>query len=212
MRSAALSVVLALGLGTPGLIAAQSDGMGRLSNEGVVRATAMVDSVFLDRTRPLGRIEAGDWASYLLARLGTGPIPDSLGIEVTIDSTHIEVRGRLQDLPPEARALLGPLAAMVDSSTVVAADVILERTGPQVARFWLRALFVNGYRFPELLLSPMMAQVGRRYEELTASGRDLYVQIPPDGAIALTDGAVTLSISNPSGDPTSGRPRPPQER
>lgn len=176
---------------------------GRLSTAGVQRASAMVDSVFLDRTRVEGRIDGGDWASYMLARLGAGPIPDSLGILVLVDSTRIEVRGRLQDLPPEARALLGPLAAAVDSSTEVAADVALERTGREVARFWLRGLVVNGYRFPEFLLGPMMARVGRQYPALTRTGRDLYVQIPPDGGIALADGAVLLSIVQAPAAPAS---------
>jgi hypothetical protein len=207
---ALLAAALALSLPAAEAVG-QSSAPGRLSNAGVMRANAAVDSVFIERTRVGARIEAGDWASYLLARLGTGPIPDSLGIEVTIDSSHIEVRGRLQDLPLEARGLLGPLASLVDSSTIVTADVILERTGPQVARFWLRALYVNGYRFPELLLGPMMAQVGRRYDALTASGRDLYVQIPPDGAISLTSGAVALSVSPPPPSKPAARPRQTRE-
>jgi hypothetical protein len=165
----------------------------RLSNVGVTRAAAMVDSVFLDGTRREGRIDGGDWASYMLARLGTGPIPDSLAIEVRVSPSHIEVEGRLQDLPVEARRLLGPLASVVDSGTVIQAQVTLERTGPEVARFWLRALTVNGFPFPEFLLVPMMARVGRQYPALTASGRDLYVQVPRDATLALELDAVRLA-------------------
>lgn len=176
----------------------------RLSNDGVARASALVDSVYLDRTKPAARIDGGDWASYMLARLGTGPIPDSLGIEVTVDTARIEVRGRLQDLPPEARALLGPLANVVDSTTVIEADVMLERTGPEVARFRLRGIVVNGFPFPEFLLGPMMTRVGKQYPALTASGRDLYVQIPRDGTIALATDAVLLSIV----ESASGRDKP----
>ena len=61
---------------------------GRLSNDGVVRAASQVDSVFVDRTKQSALIDGGDWASYLLARLGAGPIPDSLGIAIGIDSPN----------------------------------------------------------------------------------------------------------------------------
>lgn len=172
----------------------------RLSNDGVLRAASQVDSVFLSRSKTEGRIDGGDWASYLLARLGTGRIPDSLGIEVAIDSAHIEVHGRLQDIPPEARALLGPVAQMVDSSTVIVADVVVQRTGREVVRFWLRGLRVNGFPFPEFLLGPMMASVGRQYPALTASGRDLYVQVPADGRLALGEGSVLITLSQPAAD------------
>ncbi len=182
-------------------LSAQDHAPGTLSNAGVVRASAMVDSVFVDRQLPQGQISGGDWASYLLARLGTGPIPDTLGIEVAVDSSGIDVRGRLDDLPPEARQLLGPLANMVAPSTPIVANVVLQRTGPRVARFWLRRLEVNGIRFPELFLAQMMAQVGRQYPALTKSGRDLYVEVPADGVISLGDGAVLLSVP---GKPAGG--------
>ena len=196
-RGALIGLVLAL----PATgAAAQANGRANLSAEGVVRAAAMVDSVFLDRSRLDGYVAPGDWASYMLARLGAGPIPDSLGIVVAIDTAHIEVRGRLQDLPPESRALLGPLANVVDSTTEIVADILYQRTGKEVARFWLRGLIVNGFPFPEFLLAPMMARVGRQYPELTRSGRDLYVQIPADAAITLVDSAVLLTASPRAAD------------
>lgn len=166
----------------------------RLSNAGVGRAASQVDSVFVDRTKPSALIDGGDWASYLLARLGAGPVPDSLGIVVDIDSTHIEVSGRLADLPPETRALLGPLAARFSPNTVIVADVVVQRTGPELVRFWLRGLNVNGIPFPEFFLAPMMASVGRQYPALTKSGRDLYVQVPADGQFALSDGVVAIAV------------------
>lgn len=177
---------------------------GRLSSDGVLRASATVDSVFLDRNRPEGLIDGGDWASYLLARLGGGRVPDSLGIEVLVDTAAIAVQGRLQDLPPETRALLGPLANMVDSTSVIVADVVLQRTGREVARFWLRGIKLNGFPFPEFLLGPMMASVGRQYPALTKSGRDLYVQVPADGVLALATGAVRLTTTPAD---SAGRPR-----
>jgi hypothetical protein len=192
-------------------LAAQQDSLsprpGRLSRDGVVRATATVDSVFIARTLPLGNVDGGDWASYLLARLGAGPIPDSLGILVSIDSTAIQVRGRLQDLPLETRALLGPLATTVDSTTVVIALVDLQRTGRQIIRFRLRGLRVNGYPFPEFLLAPMLVQVGRQYPALTASGRDLYVQIPADGVVSLAPGLVVVrTVADTAAARDSSRP------
>jgi hypothetical protein len=203
--------LLALLAPLAGTVAAQAPDPARLSPAGVTRAAAVVDSVFLDRTAPAGRISGGDWASYMLARLGAGPIPDSLGILVRVDTARIEVRGRLQDLPLEARDLLGPLAAAVDSTTEIVADVALERTGREVARFWLRGLFVNGYRFPEFLLAPMMARVGRQYPALTRSGRDLYVQVPPDGGIALAADAVQLTILPAPVEVPARSSSPPQE-
>ncbi len=189
------SALVAL-LVTPGMLAAQTpDSLrGRLSNDGVLRATAQVESVFVDRTAPAAEVDGGDWASYLLARLGAGKIPEGLGIGIRVDTARIEVRGRLQDLPAETRALLGPIASMVDSSTVITADVLMGRTGPEVVRFWLRGLRLNGYPFPEFLLGSMMASIGRQYPALTKSGRDLYIQVPPDGQLRLGEGAIRLGI------------------
>jgi hypothetical protein len=180
----------------------------RLSNDGVLRASAQVDSVFVDRAKRAADIGGGDWASYLLARLGAGKIPDGLGIAVTVDTAKIEVRGRLQDLPLETRALLGPVASMVDSSTVITADVLMGRTGPEVVRFWLKGIKVNGFPFPEFLLGSMMASIGRQYPALTASGRDLYVQVPADGRLTLGEGTIRLGIE-PQGAGTRGQPTPP---
>ncbi len=127
---------------------------------------------------------------------------------IAVDTSHIEVHGRLRDLPLEARRLLGPLASMVDSSTVVAADVALQRTGREVVRFYLRGIKINGFPFPEFLLGPMMTQVGRQYPALTASGRDLYVQVPPDGTVRLGDGAVLIATVQVP--PDSSRSTPPR--
>ena len=205
-----LAVLTALLAGS-GVLAAQAPDSvrGRLSNDGVLRATAQVDSVFVDRRKSAAEIDGGDWASYLLARLGAGKIPEGLGIEIRVDTARIEVHGRLQDLPPETRTLLGPVASMVDSSTVIAADVVMGRTGPEVVRFWLRGLRVNGFPFPEFLLGSMMASIGRQYPALTASGRDLYVQVPADGRLTLGDGSVRLGIE-PTGRTNPGQPQPPR--
>ncbi|MHB1327699.1 MAG: hypothetical protein ACYC2K_05795 [Gemmatimonadales bacterium] len=191
----ALCIVVLLGL-CPALAAQTNPDPGKLSKEGVLRGSATVDSVFVDRTKPQGAVDGGDWASYLLARLGAGPIPDGLGIVVGVDTSHIDVRGRLQDLPLEARALLGPVASMVDSSTMISATVLMQRTGPEVLRFWLRSITVNGMGLPEFILGQMMASVGRQYPALTRTGRDLYIQVPRDGVIRLAAGAVHLAIDS----------------
>ncbi|MEO8448513.1 MAG: hypothetical protein ABI647_01910 [Gemmatimonadota bacterium] len=201
-----LRIVALLSLAIAGVGAQTAPGGGRLTKDGIARASAIVDSVFVDRRLLNGTIDGGDWASYLLARLGAGKIPDSLGIEVAVDSTHIEVRGRLQDLPLETRALLGPIASMVDSSTAVVATVLLTRTGPEIARFYLRSISVNGFPFPEFLLGSMMAKVGRQYPALTQSGRDLYVQVPADATIVLTRGGVYVAAPAKAGSARGSAP------
>ena len=203
-----VSALISLTAVRPMIVAGQtSDSLkGRLSMDGVSRASAQVDSVFVDRNKSAGTIDGGDWASYLLARLGAGRIPDGLGIEVVVDSTRIDVHGRLQDLPVQTRALLGPVASMVDSNTVINADVLVQRTGPELVRFWLKGLRVNGFPFPEFLLGSMMASIGRQYPALTASGRDLYVQVPKDGRLTLTPSGIEITVAPDGGTKGGGTP------
>ncbi len=184
----------------PWATAAQGAAPGRLSRAGVVRAQAVVDSVFLDRKTPEGTIEGGDWASYLMARLGA-PLPDSINFRVAVDSERITLSGRIQDLPPEARAMIGPLAVLVDSTTVLAAEVVLAPAMRGLAHFRLRAVSVGNIPVPELLLQSMLFNVGDRYPALTKSGRDLYVEIPPDGRLTLAAGAVRLAVPLPTTPP-----------
>ncbi len=184
----------------PCATAAQGAAFGRLSRAGVVRAQAVVDSVFLDRKAPEGTIEGGDWASYLMARLGA-PLPDSINFLVAVDNEHITLSGRIQDLPPAARAMIGPLAALLDSSTVLAAEVVLAPAMKGLAHFRLRAVSVGNIPVPELLLQSMLLNVGDRYPALTKSGRDLFVEIPPDGRLTLAAGAVRLAAPPPTTPP-----------
>jgi hypothetical protein len=60
---------------------------GRITRSGVARAQAVVDSVFLDRKATEGSIEGGDWASYLMARLGVEPIPENTEIQIVVDNS-----------------------------------------------------------------------------------------------------------------------------
>ena len=169
-------------------------GAGRITAAGVVRAQAVVDSVFLDRTSRVGLIESGDWASYLMARLGVTPLPERSEMLVTVDTGGVVISGRIQDLPQEAREMVGPLLALVDSSTILAANVVKVPAGKGLAHFRLRSVTVGGYPVPEVLLHSMLLRVGERYPALTRSGRDLLVQIPVDGSVALEAGAIRLAL------------------
>jgi len=192
-------LALLCGLAGASVAAAQSSpipagGEGRITAAGVVRAQAVVDSVFLDRISKFGFIESGDWASYLMARLGVTPLPERTEMRVTVDTGGIIISGRIQDLPEEAREMVGPLLAMVDSSTILAANVVKVPAGKGLAHFRLRSVTVGGYPIPELMLHSMLLRVGERYPALTRSGRDLLVQIPVDGLVALETGAIRLAI------------------
>lgn len=181
-----------VGLAQPGGAVAQSP--GRITPAGVARAQAVVDSVFLDRKTPKGAIEGGDWAAYLMVRLGVNPLPDSVGIVVAVDSQRITFSGRIQDLPPEARAMLGPLSALVDPATMLSAEIEQVPAGKGLAHFRLRQVSVGAFPVPEVMLRSMMMDIGDKYPALTETGRDLFVQIPTDGRVTLAAGSVLLSV------------------
>lgn len=183
--------LLLLVLGATALLPVQAP-PGRITRSGVARAQAVVDSVFLDRTLPEGIIEGGDWASYLMARLGVEPLPENSEILIAVDTQHIVLSGRLQDLPPEARAMIGPLAALVDSGTVLAAEIVLLPAARGRSHFRLQGVSIGGFPVPEIVLRSMLMDVGENYPALTKSGRDLYVEIPPDGRVILVPGAIRL--------------------
>ena len=178
--------------------------LGRITPAGVVRAQAVVDSVFLERTMSTGWIEAGDWASYLMGRLGVTPFPDSIGLVVLVDSQAITFRGRIQDLPEEARAMLGPLSALVDSNTTLEAQVVTLPAGEGLLHYYLRGVTVGGFPVPDIVLRSMLFDVGEKYPALTKSGRDLFVQIPTDGSVVQQSGGVRLSA--PPKRPGGGTP------
>ena len=175
---------------------------GRISRAGVARAQAVVDSVFLDRKATEGSIDGGDWASYLMARLGVEPIPENTEIQIIVDSQHIVLSGRIQDLPEEARAMIGPLAALVDSSTVLAADIAMHPASQGLSHFRLEGVTIGGFPVPEVILRSMLLDVGEHYPALTKTGRDLYVEIPPDGKVTLIPGAVRLTAPPRPGGPS----------
>lgn len=172
-----------------------------ISMAGVARANGRVDSVFLDRHLPQHTISGGDWVSYLAARLGALPIPDTTGIRVAVDSQRILVDGRIGDLPPETRQLFGPLMMFLDSTSVIRAEVVMAPTGPGVVRFVLATMSVNGYQIPEALLSRFLVRVGQEYPVLTRTGRELLVAVPEDGRVRLVENGVRLWVESARGSP-----------
>lgn len=169
-----------------------------LSNRGVVRAAHMVDSVFLDKLKPEGTISGGDWASYLMARLGITPIPASMRIGVTVDTQRVVLKGKVGDLPPEAKLALGPIVNMLGPESVYLADIRLGIAGPTAVRFHLESVTVNGIFVPEPMLQTVMLQVGKQYPALSRTGRDLLVEVPPGGRIKLIPNGVRLTLTSDS--------------
>lgn len=197
------SLLMAMMIATP--LAAQG-GADSMTNVGVVRAAAAVDSVFLARTRDTDTISAGDWAAYLMARLGVKPIPPDLRLKVRADTATIHIFGRIADLPSDARAQLGPLLSFFDTATTLDAWASLSPAGPTAVRFRLDSAALGGIGIPELALAPVLANVGVRYPMLTRTGRDLYVETPPDGKVELTVNGVRLIAPAPV-VPSTAAPR-----
>jgi hypothetical protein len=132
-----------------------------------------------------------------MARLGVRPIPRDLRLRVIVDSSAIRITGRIADLPREALLELGPLLALLDTGTTLDAWASLDRAGPTAVRFRLDSAALGGLGIPEVALAPVLANVGARYPKLTATGRDLLVETPPDGELHLVSGGVRLSAPPP---------------
>ena len=181
-------------------IAAQDTLAQPITNDGVVRASALVDSVYIDHQLDQATVPGGDFVSYLVARLGVRPIPATLRLGVTVDTGRVALTGKVRDLPPEARAALGPILSFLDPGTDILADVALDVVGPRAVRYHLRQVLLNGAPLPEALLQYALSQVGRQYPALTASGRDLYIAIPDRAGMALVSGGVLLTA------PSAGQP------
>ena len=172
---------------------------------GVSRASAVVDAVFVDRLLPEGRVGAGDWASYLMARLGIVPIPPDLRVRVSSDSARVVISSMVGELPPEALAALGPIVGMLPPTTVIAGDITVLQATPEVVQFHLDRVRVNGAPLPDALVSTVMREVGRQYPALSKSGRNLYVQVPAGAAVRFLPGAVQLVGPPPDSGGRAGR-------
>jgi hypothetical protein len=178
-------------MGRPG--AAQDSTWQAINGEGVLRASAIVDSVFIDKQIPRATVGGGDFTAYLMARLGVTQIPPDFNYRVTVDSTRIRLGGRLADLPREAHAVLDPLFLLLAPDTHLVAEVTLLHAGPRAEHFRLESVLIEGVPLPESLLQPVMSGVGQQYPALTSSGRDLYVEIPAGGRITLLPDSVGLT-------------------
>jgi hypothetical protein len=182
----------------PAVVAAQQSAPDSVSAAGVFRASAVVDSVFVDRLVPEAVVGSGDWASYLMARLGVVPIPPDLKIAVSSDTARIRIESKLGALPYEARRALGPMFGMFPPETVVAGDISLAKVAREVVRFRLETVRVNGVPLPDPVVQSVMFDVGRQYPALTKSGRDLFVEIPADAEVELRAGTIRL-VGPPKG-------------
>lgn len=183
-----------MGLLVLATLAASPASAQTISSSGVMRANQVVDAVFVTRQKRAGAVGGADWVAYMMARLGIQPIPDLPGIAVAVDSAGIIMSSRLGDLPPQTRTELGPLVGFLDPSTPLAADITLVRAGPQAVRFHLESLSVAGFAVPEMFLASYLSDVGKRYPALTASGRDLLVQVPTGGRVTLARDSVRLAL------------------
>jgi hypothetical protein len=191
-----------LGLGVLVTLGAAAQGPpgDPLTNAGIQRAAARLDSVFVSRTSPRVMIKGGDFGSYLIARLGVVPIPADLTLRVVVSREHMTLTGRLRDVPLRARDALGGMFAMVPLDTPVAADIEVQRIEPERVRFRLATLRVNNLAVPDAMLSALMARVARQYGSPSETGRDLLVRIPPEGSVELVSGWVRVSRSTTGQD------------
>ena len=164
-----------------------------IATEGVLRASAIVDSVFVDRQLKQATVDGGDFTAYLMARLGIQTLPPDFGFKVQIDSSMIRIGGRISDLPSQARQALAQLVMVLPPSTRLEAQVTLLPAGKQAVRFHLNGATVQGIPVPESVLNSMMRNVGQQYPALTETGRDLFVQVPAGGKMKLVSGGVELT-------------------
>jgi hypothetical protein len=191
--------LMAIALGPAPRVAAAQAADDSVSQAGVVRASAVVDAVFVDRLLPQGTVGAGDWASYLMARLGVVPIPADVRVRVRSDSGRVRISSRIRDLNAETRAALGPIAGMLPPDTEIAGDITVRHPAAEVVQFYLETVRVNGVAMPEGIVAATMLEVGRQYPALSRSGRSLFVQVPADADIRFLGGEVLL-LGPPSRD------------
>jgi hypothetical protein len=163
-----------------------------IATDGVLRASAIVDSVFVDRQLRQATVDGGDFTAYLMARLGIRALPPDFGYQVLVDSATIRIGGRIADLPAEAQRALAQLVLVLPPATRLEAQVILLPAGREAVRFHLNGATVQGIPVPDAVLQSIMTGVGRQYPALTETGRDLFVQVPPGGTMTLVPGGVRL--------------------
>ncbi|HET9133147.1 MAG TPA: hypothetical protein VFN90_02505 [Gemmatimonadales bacterium] len=172
----------------------------RITDAGVQRAAGVVDSVFLQRTHPIDTVAVGDYAAYLLARLGVPPFGDSLAFVVTSDTALVRISGRLADFPAETRAELGPIFRFVDSLAPFVAEIALTNAANGIQRWRLVRVTVNNFAIPALLLDPALREYDRRYPVLASGGREFLVAMPPEATVRLVPDGLELRMPARPGD------------
>jgi hypothetical protein len=170
------------------------DSGSRITNAGVERANAILDSVLLQRTHPVDTVDIGDFAAHMLARLDVPPFEDSLGFRVFADPDLIKIKGTFRDFPAESRAELGPIFTFIDSLTPFAAEIALTRGDRGVIRFRLNRVTVAGFPIPEIMLLPALREYNSRYPVLAQNGRELLIAMPIDALVKLVNGGVEIRI------------------
>lgn len=163
----------------------------------MVRAAARVDSVFIVRNHVVDTVDIGDFAAYLLARLGVPPFGDSLAFRVSADTSTIRITGRLMDFPAEARGELGMIFFFLDSTATFSADIAMPEHSGGLMRFRLRRVVVAGLPIPELLLLPALAEYNRRYPVLASGGREFLVAMPVEATARLVTNGIELRMPVP---------------
>jgi hypothetical protein len=167
---------------------------GRITNAGVSRANLSVDSVFVKRTATADTIEIGDFAGYMLARLGVPPFSDSLKFVVSADTARVRISGRLMDFPVEARTELGPIFTFLDSTSVFEVDMSMPQGSDRLMRFRLQRTTVRGIPIPDMLLLPALNEYARRYPVLADGGRELLVEMPAGATAKLVPNGIAIYL------------------
>ena len=186
--------VMILLAGAAGSAAGQDSLPGsRITNAGVVRATAATAAVFLDRTRERDTIDIGDFTGLMLAKIGAPPFSDSLAFKVTSDTQLVRVSGRLMDFPADSRAELGPIFSFLDSTSVFVAEISMPQAQDGIMIFRLERLTVRGFPIPELLVLAALERYRRQYPKmLAAGGKEFHVEIPREARAALVTNGIVL--------------------
>jgi len=167
----------------------------RFSNAGVVRAGSATDSVFVARLRTVDTINIGDFASFLIAKLGGTTLYDSLQFKVTSDSLRVRIAGRLMDFPPDSRGEISPIFAFLDSTSVFVAEISMPQADSGIMVFRLERLTVRGLPSPALLVLAALSSYRAKYpDKLAAGGKEFHVEIPRMAHARLIKDAIILRM------------------
>jgi hypothetical protein len=167
----------------------------RITNAGVVRATAATDSVFIARTRLVDTVNIGDFTAFLLAQIGAPRFDDSLAFKVVSDSERVRVSGRIMDFPVSQRAELGPIFGFLDSTTVFTAEVSMPQAENGIMIFRLERLLVHGFAIPDLLVLGALEKYRSQYPKmLAAGGKEFHAAIPLEARATLIANAIVLQM------------------